>query len=515
MSASPEPQYPSPHRTPSRLLGPEYAGALLALVCGVCVAAFALWYVSAGKFPAFPNIQNDYIALGRSFLHGELSLQDEPDPRLAELGNPYEYSQRKGIPYHWDASYFRGRYYLYWGPVPGLVSAVMQALGGSPPSASAFVVLPYIGLVAASAVLLHHIARSFGRFAHLTVWVFLLVGFFSLPMLYTIGQPRHYQASIVYGQFFLVASVLAFVLYSRSARSAWLVVCGLALGLAFACRYNLVLSVIIYLALITFWLWRSERGSLWRGLGLLALPLALCLLAMGWYNLARFGDPLETGLAYQLTIPEFGQIDYSTAYIRSGLYIYLAYPLIASGAFPFIQTTHFQPGLLPAWLYVPPGRQFDQIVFGLLPTVPAFWLSALGFPLLVKRLFRGASAQRPGPGGASAAFVFVMLLAGAAAQFAFLLVFFYVAERYIVDFYVPVVLCVAVLVWCTHAALKGRPAIQTILWAAVFALTLWTAAIAYFACFGVPSLVSHYFDPPMVAEAAAFWDAAYASLKAP
>jgi len=95
---------------------------------------------------------------------------ERPDPRLAELGDPYEYTQRKDIPYHWDASYYEGRYYLYWGPVPALVSAAFEALAGSVPSASLLVVIPYVGLLGISIGLLFLISASFGSASRWTVW---------------------------------------------------------------------------------------------------------------------------------------------------------------------------------------------------------------------------------------------------------------------------------------------------------------------------------------------------------
>ena len=64
-------------------------------------------------------------------------------------------------------------------------------------------------------------------------------------------------------------------------------------------------------------------------------PLVLCVLGLGLYNLVRFGNPLETGLTYQLTIPEFQKITYALAYVPSNLYVYLAYPLTGAEAFPF------------------------------------------------------------------------------------------------------------------------------------------------------------------------------------
>ena len=489
------------------------AGLIAALTSAVFVTAYALWYTSSGLFPVFPGIQNDYVDLGQSFLSGELSLLERPDPQLAELGNPYEYSQRKGIPFHWDASYYDGKYYLYWGPAPALVSAALQALGGSPPSASLLVDLAYIGLMGAAMALLFHLSQAFGAGSRLTVWVFILIAFFNLPMLFTIGQPRHYQTSIMYGQFFLLLGLLGVVRHTRNRGVLWLPLSGLAWGLAFASRYNLAISIAVYLVFAAFWLWRDRKAaSFWGRLGLLMAPLALCLLGLGLYNLARFDDPLETGLTYQLTIPELRQISYSQAYVPSGLYSYLLYPLTGSQTFPFIRSAHFRPALLPQSLYVPPERDFDQIIFGLIPTVPATWLLAITIPvLLATHLGKSARPARQTT-GASPLLLFYVLAMAAAGQAAFLLVFFYVAERYLVDFFVPGVLCLAIIVWRTHAALPSR-CWQIAFWTVVLTLTLWTAAIGYFACFGVPVLVSLYYDPQMIANLAAFWNHFFGALR--
>ena len=85
--------------------------ALAALVCAG-IGAYVLWYSSAGRFPSFPSIPNEYVDLGQAFLHGQVSLLEQPDPRLAALSNPYNYNQRQDIPYHWDASYYKGKYYI-------------------------------------------------------------------------------------------------------------------------------------------------------------------------------------------------------------------------------------------------------------------------------------------------------------------------------------------------------------------------------------------------------------------
>ena len=68
-------------------------------------------------------------------------------------------------------------------------------------------------------------------------------------------------------------------------------------------------------------------------------------------------------------------------------------------------------------------------------------------------------------------------------------------------------------IWYADAALHGRPRLRIAFWILVGIVTLWTAAIGFFACFGVPVLVSLYYDPQMLASLAAFWNERCLSLR--
>jgi hypothetical protein len=348
-----------------------------------------------------------------------------------------------------------------------------------------------------------------------SLWLFMLIGFANLPLLFLIGQPRHYQASIIYGQLFLLLGLLGFAYHVRKKGPFWLTMSGLGWGLALACRYNLAISVGVYLVFALHWLWRDRRRNR-PGLSVACLlaPLALCVSGLGLYNFSRFGNFLETGLAYQLTLPEFREISYSISYVASNLYVYLLYPLTGSAFFPFIQSAHFRLSLLPARIAIPASREFDQVVFGVFRSVPALWLSGLAIPL-VPSMVGGFRRQAPTSAPATALnMLFAMTASAAAGQFAFLLVFFYAAERYVADFYLPAVLCLAIIIWCVDERLGSQRLARALLWLGVGLLTLWTVAIGYFGCFGVPTLVGNFYDPLMLARLASFWNSFCASVRA-
>ena len=100
----------------------RWLGRLLLIGLIGVTAAFYFWTVAPEKPRQLFSIEgaNYYNLLSRGFLKGELSLDVPDDPILATLANPYDPVQRAGHGLH-DASYFQGKFYLYFGVTPALV----------------------------------------------------------------------------------------------------------------------------------------------------------------------------------------------------------------------------------------------------------------------------------------------------------------------------------------------------------------------------------------------------------
>jgi len=70
------------------------------------------------------------------------------------------------------------------------------------------------------------------------------------------------------------------------------------------------------------------------------LPLAVGGLALAWYNWIRFGNALDTGLSYTLTIRNLHRdaaAVFSLSYIPSNLFNYLWMPIRGLSVFPFVK----------------------------------------------------------------------------------------------------------------------------------------------------------------------------------
>ena len=96
-----------------------------ALAAGLVLLAY-VWWVSLGLWSPWTPSTNYYDLMATAFRHGQLALEVEPDPALLALEDPYEPANREGIPVLWDATLYKDKYYLYWGPAPALFLTVIK-----------------------------------------------------------------------------------------------------------------------------------------------------------------------------------------------------------------------------------------------------------------------------------------------------------------------------------------------------------------------------------------------------
>src|SRR6188768_1476291 len=273
---------------------------VLVLACAVYV-----YFASAGGMRNWP-VYGIYLDLqADAFRLGHLYVPLEPARELVQAADPYD---RVNIRY-WalDLSYFRGRYYVYWGPLPALLQAAVKALLGI----THVVGDQYIGLYSAclatlgGGLIIERMARRlFGSVPKFVVVFGILAFAFANPMLHNVTTAGTYQSAILAGQAFLIPGVLfAFDAVwhagTSSARRYRLWLAGLCWGLALGSRVT-VLPAVAFLIAITALAegWLAERRWLRTFVNALCLgvPVAVTGLALLWYNQLRFGNPMEFGL---------------------------------------------------------------------------------------------------------------------------------------------------------------------------------------------------------------------------
>jgi len=364
---------------------------LLLVLLVACAVYF--YFISAGGLRNWPvyGVYLDWQA--DAFRAGHLYLKLQPPAELVRAADPYNNVNIR----YWalDLSYFHGRYYCYWGPIPPLIQAAVKALLGI----SREIGDHYIGLVSAcltalsGGLLIERMGRRLFGAVPRALLVFGILAFACAnPMLHSVTTAGTYLSAILAGQAFLIAGVLiAFdaVWYAgtSSARRYRLLFAGLLWAFAVGSRVT-VLPTVAFLIGVTALAegWVSKRrwlsvlvNSLWLG-----MPVAIAGVGLLAYNQLRFGNPLEFGLNLQLSgYPRLERFE--TRFWLPNLYSYVLRPFVPSCQFPYVfQVWRMNyEDAFPASIPRPTGYYItDEPVVGWLRVVPITWFIGFAFWLV-------------------------------------------------------------------------------------------------------------------------------------
>lgn len=362
------------------------------------------WFGSAGGNASWP-VWGSYLDLqAEGFRAGHTYVPIAPPPELINAADPYD---RVNIRY-WalDLSYYRGRYYTYWGPVPALFQALIKALMGI----DRVIGDQYIGFVSAcltslvGAVLIERCGRRLFDGISRSALCFCILAFACAnPILHNVATAGVYQSAILASQAWLMAGLLvAFEVVwhagTNNARRWRLLLCGLCWGLALGSRVTVglpIAALIAVTALASGWTYRRRwlsalSAALWLGLPVLATGLGLLA-----YNKVRFDDYLEFGLNLQLS--GYPRLHFEREYWLPNLYAYSLRPWVQSCQFPWLyQVWWMKEGAFPDWFPLPAGYMVDEPVVGWLRAVPLTWLlpfALLGLPRLAELRDRSRPAE--------------------------------------------------------------------------------------------------------------------------
>ncbi|MBI5426133.1 MAG: hypothetical protein HZA32_18830 [Opitutae bacterium] len=380
-----------------------------------------------------------YELLTEAVVHGRTSLSLEPDPRLAQLANPWAGPQ--GIPRAHDATYFGGKYYLYFGVAPVvLVLAPWRIVTGTylTDSAAILVFIAFGYLLGLRFVL--RAARESGATLgdRAAAGVALALGWGAF-LHYNLAGAQFYQVPIACAFACTMAAANALLAAwrreGRGAVAAWLAGGSFFAGAAVGARPNFLFVLPVFGVAGAALAWRRQRAGERRAalilLGATVGPAALVGAALAGYNYARFGDPLEFGLSYQFAAIDMRHFKlFGPEFFARCFDAYLLSPARYSIYYPFV-------GL-------------REETFGLLTWAPAA-LMALGAPWFAwsRRAESGSSAT-----GAATLFA----AAAGVTTLGTLLLYSYQLERYELDFLGPLMVAawvVALLAWPT-ARMLGR-----------------------------------------------------------
>jgi hypothetical protein len=406
------------------------------------LAVLAFFYWTAATSGGLPpqllgeaRYSDHYNLLLHGILKGNLYLDVPVDPAMLSAPNPYD--PKVWVPHGWmyDTSFYRGKYYIYYGIVPLLVFLLpFRLLTGNDlwlgTATELATVLAFLALV----WLWLRIRRDyFPRIGSSIVFTSILaLGIASaLPALAT--RPMMYEFAIATGCLF--ATLMLHCLHSALSsqrRTAWMVAAGVFLGLAFGSRPTFLFTILAPAWVLLHFLnqerpWRSS----WLAVGpsmrpVLGFSAGLGIICFGvfLYNYLRFSNFFDFGYHYLLQDPVSDlKHAWNTSHFRFNLRNYYTSSLQWSRDFPFITT-----GPYPDW----PKTVYAVVdLYGILKYLPIVW-----FVLAAPVALRNRAESGPRFFGVVLGMIFLAYLGPGVA----LLFFAVAAPRYEVDFLPPLVL---------------------------------------------------------------------------
>ncbi|MEY4545157.1 MAG: hypothetical protein RL685_1352, partial [Pseudomonadota bacterium] len=354
---------------------------------------YAVWS-AAGHFSEWPVYTSYFDLLAEGFRRGQLSLPIDPAPELLAAADPYDRAYGR----YWlvDATLHDGKWYLYWGPLPSLLQALVKSLLRiNHLIGDQFLVLGFSLLSTVFGALLIEDLRQ-RMFSSVPRWVSgfcVLALAFANPVVYLVATAGHYQAAIAGGQAFLVGGVwCAFRavqgVVPDARRQRWLCLSGVALGAALACRLSLAAAAVAVAALTLVgatWPCRGRWRTLLQNAFYLGVAPVLSVAALLLYNKLRFGHWLEFGTKEQVSYFEFRL---STSYFLTNLYAYVLSPFRLTCQFPYALQSMAHGPVIPAWVPRASDYLVVEPISGFLSTVPLTWLCPVPLVVAAKQLLQ-------------------------------------------------------------------------------------------------------------------------------
>lgn len=448
--------------TPTPAPPPSLTRRLTLLATLLTLSVFYLWSAQNPSDGYAFNRESFayYHLLTDGFRSGTLAMKYDPHPDLLALENPYDPAQT--APKLHDASFYRGRYYLYFGAAPAVALYLpFKVLTGFHfPQNLGIAFFAIVGLVG-NVVLIRGLIRRYFPNCWTTTYAglaVLLLGAANFAPL-VLRRPGVWEVPIAgafaFSSWAFVCAFRALIAKEDGRKTAMLgALVGMSLlwGLAVGSRPGYIfgapaLIVIVWAALpsrnIRRWeTWKSAVPAMLAGF----LPLTLAVGIILLYNHLRFENPFEFGTTWQLAghdMSKWKMLD--AANIPINAYYYLLSPAQWTTFFPFVEVIRGAP------FKNPPGYYGIENPYGILPNLP-FVLFAI---VAVVWALRGG--WKSVPTLAAVIGLFFLILAG---SLHVLLRYAAANGRYLLDL-LPPLLLTALLGWaiaeagvCRRASLR-------------------------------------------------------------
>ncbi len=416
-----------------------------------------IWFISVGTWTYWPSYTDYYDKLATAFQQGHTYLDISPSAELLTLSNPYDPQARLNIDYPDDASLYKGKFYLYWGPVPSLLLAMIKVFSHINVYDQYFVFVFSVGTFIFNSLLIYSIKKRF--FYQMSNWEFIagiaLVGWVG-PFTWLLNSPTIYEAATLGGQFFFAGGFyFTYRGLEDDLSPSKLVLAGIFLSCAVGTRVIQIFPALLLVAVSLASIWKkfTHRELISKAivpiLALLA-PLTVSALGLAWYNYIRFDSIFEFGFNYSLAGPDlqtYRDVLFSPIYLFQNLHHYVFQSFKITNRFPIISPVFGAvDSLLP--YYHLPTIYFAEKITGLLYSGPVFLLSLVPvYRFSLKRKYPISDGSIVNNDEILYKVTIGSLIGSFLLSFLPVLAFFWAAPRYICDFINPLLILTVIGLW--------------------------------------------------------------------
>ena len=252
--------------------------------------------------------RNQYELLAESMLKGRIDIEYDKVyyERLSQMENPYDTEERDGqrITYKWDHAYYKGKYYMYFGVVPVIITFIPYRLitGTSLRTyhATQIYVLVFIcGIF----YLFYYLRKKTKSKISLAEYLVASVGVSFASVWYAVDYPALYTTAITSGMMFSILSIIMHMkcILDTKKNIKYLLLGALFGALIFGCRPTIgFVNLLFFPALISVVKKEKKCDKILIAL-LSLLPYIIVAILLMLYNYVRFENVFEFGQTYQLT----------------------------------------------------------------------------------------------------------------------------------------------------------------------------------------------------------------------
>lgn len=316
----------------------------------IAISTIFFIYYSYGFGKAYENYSWDrgmvlkdmYRELTQSIMQGKITLDfpEEDKQELSNLQNYQDYSERieEGNTYLYDAAFYKGNYYCYYGIIPVATILLPIALVTGIYCYSNVICIVYgtLVMILVLKIYLKLLEKFKVKFGFILEFIGYLTLVLTMELFILKFEPNFYQAVDLCGIFwvlFAVWQIWSLENKEKIKRKLFLI------GVSYGCMVLTRPLYVFYIIPIIIAIWKNllqNKKIEWKNLAVFAFPIVIMAIFQMWYNHVRFENILEFGQFRQITVNDTSSLELEPGLAIDGVLSFLFNPPTLIRHFPFM-----------------------------------------------------------------------------------------------------------------------------------------------------------------------------------